>query len=577
MRRLRRSAAAAALAALSVGSWPAGALAAGPEDPPAMTADAWRRDLDYLVGTLERVHPDLYARVDRAAFSRAKRELAESLPSLDDAEIVVRLMQLVALVQDGHTSLEPSDRFGFDHWYPLRFYRFSDGIFITAAPSDSADLLGAEVLRMGDMPAAEAWAKAGTLLGCDNEFDALQRAPVYLSNATVLELLGITPERDRLRMRVRKRSGAEETVSVDAVTSGVDLSFRFWGEMWGPASEVVDYVGFDGRASKGFYERSADLPLHLRYRRRYFTYEPDAGMLYVQINHLGDGRDETFAEFSRRLWEEVDRVRPDLFVLDIRYNIGGDGSLVEPFVREIIKRDRIDRKGHLFTIVGRATFSAGVMLARAMEAHTANTFVGEPAGAYWKSFGDNTSFELPASGLTVWVSTIYHQLSDYVGEARVLPVELPARFSSADYFAGRDPALTAILGSRSRPLLANVFMERGGEAALAEYERRLEAYGGIDWWAPFSLDQLDEIGDELRDAGRLDDATVAYRLNARRHPRAWRVWYSLGEIYRTKGETENAIESYEEALAVDPFNNMAPFQREALEELRTGASSGSGE
>lgn len=85
---------------------------------------------------------------------------------------------------------------------------------------------------------------------------------------------------------------------------------------------------------------------------------------------------------------------------------GGDGSLIHPIVHGLIQRDAINRKGTLFTVVGRATFSAGVMLAQALEEHTHTTFVGEPPGAYWKHFGDATSFELPNSKLLVWVSTL---------------------------------------------------------------------------------------------------------------------------------------------------------------------------
>jgi tetratricopeptide (TPR) repeat protein len=57
-------------------------------------------------------------------------------------------------------------------------------------------------------------------------------------------------------------------------------------------------------------------------------------------------------------------------------------------------------------------------------------------------------------------------------------------------------------------------------------------------------------------------------LNAERHPESWRVWYSLAEAYKAGGDGPAAIDSYEKALEADPFNNLAPWQRESLEELR---------
>lgn len=536
-----------------------------------LTAHQWREDLTYLASTLETVHPDLFARVDRRLFEQRLTGLKEQIERLSPQEIALGMMQLVALAEDGHTSLEPIGGQGLGRWFPLRLYRFTDGIFITAIARPQAELAGAKVLRIGDLPAEEAWLLAATLLGSDNEFGALERAPLHLSNAAALRGLGIIDESNALRLELKLVDGSRETVEIEAVESAYDLSFQYWGEIWGPASNEVEYVTPFGK-SDDHYDEASGLPWHLRYRSAFWSiYDETDKLFYVQINYMGDSsrREQTFAEFTDSVWKAVDELEVDRFVLDIRYNFGGDGSLVNPFVHELIKRDHINRKGTLFTIVGRATFSAGVMFARAMEEHTETTFVGEPMGAYWKSYGDGTSFELPNSGFVVWVSTIYHQLSSYAGNQRLLEIELPASFSSSDYLGRRDPALEEIHASRDRPLLANVFREQGGEAGLAAYEERLAAYGGVDWWAPFSLQSLNSLGHELLEAGRYEDALDAYRLNTERHPQHWRVWYSLARAQKRHGDLERAIENYEKALAADPFNNLAPYQREALAELRS--------
>jgi len=166
------------------------------------------------------------------------------------------------------------------------------------------------------------------------------------------------------------------------------------------------------------------------------------------------------------------------------------------------------------------------------------------------------------------VSTIYHQLSSYAGDERLQPIALPAPFDAAAWFGGSDPAIGEILRTRERPLIAEIIRSEGAAAGIAEYEKRRADYRGVAWWAPFTLGELDRLGNELRDAGRLEDALAVYRLNARRHPDHWRVWDSLGEAYTVAGNTSEAIRHYERALAVDPYNNLAPYQREALEALR---------
>ena len=549
-------------------------VAPGGADP-APTPAEWRADLEVLTTTLERVHPDLYARVSRDEFAAAVAALDQDIPRLGPEQVSVRMMQLVALVRDGHTQLEPVDPAGFGTWFPIRFYRFADGIYVTAAASQHRDLVGARVLEIGSLPVEQAWARAATLMGADNEMGRDQNAPLMLANAMALRTLGITADTDTLGLEVQLASGEEERVAIRAVEAGYDLEFRFWGEIWGPASgsEEVRYVTAFADTADDHYDKGSDLPLHVRYRSAFwFTWREEEALLYAQINSVGNSRRAgRFDDFVRDFFATADAKQPELVVLDLRYNIGGDGSLVKSLVHELIKRDALNRKGKLFVIVGRATFSAGVMLVHALDEHTEATFVGEPPGAYYQHYGDGTSFELPHSGLRVWVSTIYHQLSAYTTGQHVMPIELPAAFDSSDYFAGSDPALEEIFASRQRPLLANVFREQGGEAALAEYERRLQDYGGVWWWAPFTLGELNSLGHELLEAGRPEDALAAYQLNARRHPDHWRPWFSLGRAYRQLGQTEPAIRNYERALEVDPYNNLAPYQREALAELRTTA------
>ena len=117
-------------------------------------------------------------------------------------------------------------------------------------------------------------------------------------------------------------------------------------------------------------------------------------------------------------------------------------------------------------------------------------------------------------------------------------------------------------------LLVMMILAGGAAAALTDYEKRLAEYGSVEWWEPFSLHELGRVGRDLGEEDRWEDALAAHRLNTRRHPDHWRVWWNLGRALQRTGDREGAIESYERALAVDPFSNLANYQRERLEELR---------
>lgn len=95
------------------------------------------------------------------------------------------------------------------------------------------------------------------------------------------------------------------------------------------------------------------------------------------------------------LQDEIENTKPDKVALDLRQNRGGDGTLIVPLIRSIIQWETIDRPGHLFGIIGPATFSAAQMLADALERYTNIIFVGEPTGSKGNTFGDSRKIILP--------------------------------------------------------------------------------------------------------------------------------------------------------------------------------------
>jgi hypothetical protein len=140
-----------------------------------------------------------------------------------------------------------------------------------------------------------------------------------------------------------------------------------------------------------------------------FHFEHVGNLLYVQINKVGDSPGETLAHFAQRLHDEIGITAPDKVAIDLRENRGGDGTLIVPFIRSIIQSERIDRSGHLFGIIGPATFSAAQMLTDALEKYTNIIFVGEPTGSEGNTYGDSRKIVLPNSGIIVRASIYYWQ------------------------------------------------------------------------------------------------------------------------------------------------------------------------
>lgn len=546
--------------------------------PPAvLSSTQWKQDIEELIRLLEQHHPDPYRHIGKADFERRRDSLMESLGALRPAEIVTRMMKLVSSVRDGHTVLLPSDPNGFNHWFPLSFYQFSDGLYIVSAHRDYAHLVGKKVVAFGLSTAERAREQTADLLSSDNAFGRDWNT-FYLSSGDALKACGVIDERDALPLTVEGRGGERIAARVKALTLPFSLENRFWGEMYanGDRQHAGEYVMAGGLDLQTYTQRSrtnpqanVSLPLHLKSRRAYWhAYLAEQKTMYVHITHVTDeGRGEftSFQQFYDRVFEEVEKNDVEKFVLDIRYNSGGDGSVLIPFVHKFIRCDKINQEGKLFTITGRKTFSAGVMLYDLMLKHTKTLLVGEPAGAPRSSYGDAGTYFLRNSKLQFDVSSTYWQLTHSRDTSWFQPVDIPAVFTGEDYFSGRDPAMDYILGLkgpfRSMP---SVLKEQGGVVARGEYAARKRAWGGYPWWKAFEENQMRFVSRDFFKASRNEDAVAGFEILLDQYPDSWRAWRDLGDGYVGMGDTRKALACYERGLALHGGNT---YFRDQIDKL----------
>ena len=386
-----------------------------------LTSGQWREDLDELVEALQREHVDLHHTISPARFRSSVRSLRGRLPSLAGHAVVVELARLVAMIGDGHTALRLTDVEGFGR-FPVRLLRFSDGVFVRAIASEHAALGGSRVVAIGEVPIGEAWDLARPLVSRDNEMGVWNQVPDLLAIPEVLHALGIIPATDRATFTVERPDGERRSLELDAT-----------------ASHDPDLL--DARLRL----RMAD-PLWLRRPdENWFEHLSEINTLYMAYNTVRDGAPEPLSTFFGRVLALIASEGIDRLVLDIRRNGGGDMTLNWPLVDGLIRRDAINRWGHLFVIIGRGTFSAAMNLAVELEQRTRVLFVGEPTGARPNQYGENADIVLRHSGLRVTASALFWQNTFPNDDRPWIAPDLPARLSSDDYLHQRDSAFDAIL------------------------------------------------------------------------------------------------------------------------------------
>jgi hypothetical protein len=400
---------------------------------PLDEARAWRDDLRFMAGEMERTHKNLYHAVSREEFTTMVAVLDAKISSLERHEVIVEMAKIVAAVADGHTNIYPTrdPKIGF-HTLPVVFTFFGDELYVRAAHESQRLLAGARVLRIGDRDITDAYAAVKTMIGRENEQGARYWAQYLLAMPEVLHAVRITRTLDDVPLTVVTSRGEERVVLHPLAP--VEIMTGDTATLFNRRDGWIDVRDLTGRPDPLWFRGVGDI----------FHFEHAGNLLYVQINKVGDKADETLAHFAQRLHDEIAATKPEKVAIDLRLNRGGDGTLVVPVIRALIQSKSIDRKGRLFAITGPATFSAAQMFADALEKYTNVTFVGEPTGSKGNAYGDSRKIALPNSGITVRASIYYWQDWHPMDrrDATIPQIHAPLTFDA--YRNNIDPALEAI-------------------------------------------------------------------------------------------------------------------------------------
>ncbi len=539
----------------------------------AASVEDWRADITTIVHTIETVHPNPFTRSSRTAFEGEAASFTAALPNLTEEQRVVRAMRLVAMIDDGHTQLAPQ-RADFALWYPVRVYQFTEGYFITTAFKSDADLAGAQILKIAGRPVDEVMTAARSLMGAENIGTRVENLFAF-NNAMLMKGLGYAADDGSLSLTVRLADGktVERTLTPQRTSDTryniADSTFewRFASEVYGPPLGTLNdwTTAYRGLPAIAFRTVDYTRPVHFTYRRAFVTRAiPERDAYFIQANFVGNTAAETFEAFFRRALGEIDKQRPKSLIIDIRFNSGGDGSKVPAVIHQFIKREDDPPWKECYLLTGRKTFSAAVMFEASVMDHLHCSIVGEPAGAALDSYGDATGMELTRTGLQFYVSTVYHQLDDTGAHDAIIPVDAPAPFSFADWTAGRDPAIDAILAGQEMRSLRRIALDKGGAAAVRAYRERVRRNPKIaEWFKPREIDLI-RTGWALMDKDRKEDVFEVYRLLAELYPDSAKAQGRFGDAQIAMGNTEAGLALYRRALAIDP-NNLANLeQRQAL-------------
>lgn len=377
----------------------------------ASTNDAgWRADIQFLTTELPKRHKNAFFHVSKAAFESASADLVAAVPSLIDSEVVVRIFQLVAMIGDAHTSV---GGVAFAT-YPFAVYWFDDGLYVTRASREQADLFASRVTAVDGHPVDEVLAAVGTVFAHENDSWLRSVAPSYVVAGAVLHALKITSDPHLATFTFARGDG-----------STFDRTLQTAG--------MVDPV----EAPLTLARRNAGL-------NYWAEYLPAQRAVYLRYNRCRNDPAKPFATFLNEFWISVGERPVERLVIDLRDNPGGDSNVLQPLISGIQSMPSLNRADRLFVLINRGTFSSAMLNALDLDTRTNATLAGEPTGGKPNAYGEVTSFGLPSSRLTIFYSTKFFELLPGDDPPSVAPnVTVPV--VAGAYFAGVDPVVDLVL------------------------------------------------------------------------------------------------------------------------------------
>lgn len=373
-----------------------------------LTPAQWHEDLAFLARELPKRHANAFHSISPEQFEAQVNELDHKLDRLNPDKIYVGMDRIANLIGDGHTYV----RFPEDYAnLPIDIGRFGDDYRIVATANGNEKALGARVIQIENTPVTRAHDMLLALTPAD-ETDVLRnaRSNGFLTIGMVLAGMGIVADRNLVRYTLMDDEGKEFTVAVHSVPRSEKLNWTY------PYKEAPL---FRQRPDEDFW----------------YSYLPQSRTVYCSFRGYKD-----LGRHAKGLFDLIHDEHPAKLVIDMRMNGGGDYTVgLRQLVHPIRALADINRKGHLFVLVGPDTFSAAMSNSAHFRYQTNAILVGQQIGEKPNSYQEGREMKLPNSHWTVRYSVKFYKFVEN-GDNVIRPDQeiIP---SWDDYKAGRDPVL----------------------------------------------------------------------------------------------------------------------------------------
>lgn len=421
-----------------------------------------KADIDFLMHTLEAVHPDLYVYTPKTVIAQEREKIEAKLTSpLSRIDFYLKVAPLVAKLNEGHTKIYPP----YEEYYhfvgkggllfPFDLNFKDDKAYVNANYStDSLVTKGSQLLSINRIPIEEmvdrllqltSSEKRATKLGWLETFFAHILWLVYeFEDEFEVEFIsklngerhtrtiaGVTyntiqtkkesASDDKEQVHYSYHSLPHEKMGIIDFKLFIDMDEfkKFLKETFTQIQkEVITDLIIDIRENPGGYSELEDVLLS------YLTDKPVIGSLNMEIK-VSKQIKEYYRSSLRWYvkWLPFQYIHPTWRKM---WNTPEGGIAVIRHEPEKPKDNPLRFNGQVYVLIGPSTYSTAQGFAAAVQDYKLGTLIGEETGGVASSFGAYMPFDLPNTRLWVFVShkRIFRPSGKYDGRGVVPDYEV---------------------------------------------------------------------------------------------------------------------------------------------------------
>lgn len=377
-----------------------------------LSADDFKQDLKFLKDSLPNKHKNLFAKISKEDFTKKIDEIEMRSNSLDYDIFSTELLKLIVAIEDEHTRIWPS----YKYIFPIKLSSFKEGLFVTQVDSSLSKLLLAQLIAMNNYPIHEVVNKFRAVVQSENKsfFDIgfLQ----LLNKPTVLKGLGITNNTQEINLTFKTVNGNTETIILRSIMANDPLT---------PVKPP----------------QFGSLLAYKQNRNYWFDYNKENETIYFKYAKCQEDPSYPFDKFSADFFNEIQAKNPKKIIIDLRDNSGGNSGILTPFITKL-QSSYLNKKGKLFVLIGKSTFSSALMNAVKLKRSTQAKLIGQTTSGNINHYGEVRGFDLPKTKISVTYSTKYWE--NWKGKNGPLVPDHDITYSIENFKNGIDEALEYI-------------------------------------------------------------------------------------------------------------------------------------